>query len=399
MELTIPDTFSPAERQQILLDRLVARRLEHGPSKSMKLAGGAFLDPFEQTVLTELIRREYDRIVAQAGGGENRQLFASRILPLKQQNGRHVRIRVREIFPFGLAQLKAPGATPALWTPKPMLREEVIEIVDIDEFSRIDPVKLLALKSPDPNVANDAIITIQELGAALQQRNDLRTEWMRWEALKGTLVLTFPAHPGGANTITIDYGIPAAHFPVVGTAWSNVANADPIEDLWSLSAVTIPNSGIYLSDFHMTSENFRFIRRSTKVRDALSSYGRSVMLPTNNDLRDLLRDGTNQIHIVDSGYLPENATNKVLTKFIASDKVLATPEGYNYAGRPIGDVADGWVLVNNPNAPNAEPIARQGMQSETISNPISKHTVLRQASARIPRLYAPEAIAWLDTQP
>lgn len=350
----------------------------------------ALTDVFEQTVLTELIRREYNRIVAGAGGGENRQLFAQRILPLVTQNGRHIRIRVQDVLPYGMAQLKAPGATPALYTPRPRLREEVMEIVDIDEMHRIDPIDMLKFKSPDPNVMKEAILDIQQRGATLQTRNELRTEWMRWEALKGSVVLPYP----GGNSVTVDYGIPSTHFPTAGTPWATVATADPIEDLWSLSSVTTPNSGIFLSIFHMRSETFRYIRRSVKAKDALSSYGRSVMLPTDTDLAQLLREGS-QIEIVDSGYLAENASNKTLTKFIPAGQILALPQGYNYAGHRIGDMADGWVLVNA--AGQEEPVARQGMQSETISNKISKHTFLRQASARIPRLYAPEAIAWLTT--
>lgn len=348
-----------------------------------------FPDIFEQTVLTEVIRREWKAIREAAGGGETVGGFpGERILPLTSQNGRHVKIRVQDILPFGLAQFKAPHATPALWTPRPKLREEVIELVDIDEMHRIDPVQMLQLKSPDPNVLEEATLSLTQRGAALQERNELRTEWMRWEALKGTLVVNYP----NAGSITVDYGIPAANFPTAGVLWSNTATADPIEDLWTLGAVALNSAGTYLSRFHLNSHTFRYIRRNEKVKDALSSYGRDVMLPTDADLRALLRE-TSQFDIIDAGYLPENAANYALTKFIADGKVFATTDNYTYAGRRLGDMADGWVLVSLPT--QEDPVARQGMQSEILGNKMGKQTFLRQASARIPRLYAPEALAWM----
>lgn len=346
-----------------------------------------FPDIYEQTVLTELIRRDFQEITSRPGGGINTDWSAQNILPLVTMNGRHVKIRVQEILPTGLAQFRAPHASPALWTPKPQMREQVIEIVDIDEMSRIDPVKMLQLKSPDPNVIQGTFFDIIELGTKLQQRNELRTEWMRWQALQGALVVSYP----NAGSITINYGIPAGHFPTFGTPWTDVVHADPVEDLWALGAIALADAGIYLSLFHMNSVTFRYMRRNEKIRQALSTYGRDVMLPTDSDLASLLR-AESQIQIVDAGYLPEGASNKLLTKFVPDGKIMTTTKDYTYAGRGIGDMADGWVLVSVPG--QEEPDARQGMQSEILGNKMAKQTFLRQASARIPRLYAPESIAW-----
>lgn len=350
-----------------------------------------FPDIFEQTVVTEFIRREYESIARQAGGGEDRTTeYGARILPLRSVNGRHVKIRYQDIIPKGLAQFKAPGATPALWTFQPNLREKLIELVDIDEFHRIDPIDMLKLKSPDPNVLREAMTGLADRGAALMGRNDLRTEWMRWEALKGNLTVTYP----DSSSVTINYGIPMGHFPTFTTPWSDLADADPIEDLWSLSACALSDAGVYLSLFHMNSATFRYLRRSTKVKEALSTYGHNVMLPTDNDLRDLLRENS-QIQIVDSGYLTENQTNKVLNKWIPDGKIFATTSDYTYAGRPVGNVADGWVLVAGSTTAQ-EPIARQGTQSEFIYNRVGQQSLLRVASARMPRIDAPEVLAWAE---
>lgn len=348
-----------------------------------------FLNIHDQTVVTELIRREHKAIRRQAGGDEVHKEIGASILPTESVNGRHIKVRVQDVLPTGLASFKAPGATPSLWTHRPRLKEQVLELVDIDEMHRIDPIEMLQLKSPDPNVVKEAVWEITKRGADMQDRNELRTEWMRWEALKGTLVVPYP----NSNSITVNYGIPAANFPTFGTAWSDVTNSDPVEDLWTLSAVALTRAGIYLSKFHFTSVTFRYMRRNLKIRDALSSYGRNVFLPTDNDLRDLLREGS-QFMVIDSGYLEEDQEDFALTKWIPDGQIFATTSDYSYAGRRIGEVADGWVLVGPPGGDNQQPVARQGMQSEWIYNRLSQETYLRQASARMPKIYAPEVLAW-----
>lgn len=133
--------------------------------------------------------------------------------------------------------------------------------------------------------------------------------------------------------------------------------------------------------------------RSQKTIDKLSSYGRSVMVPTQADFRVLLREGTEWV-ATDDGYLTENSTAKTLNKWIADGKIFTTTPDYRYLGRPIGWVADGWVLVGPASSTANQPVAKQGMQSEWIYNRIGQHTLFRQASARMPVLNAPEVLAW-----
>jgi hypothetical protein len=346
------------------------------------------LDLFDQIQVTEFVRREYDALIRGAGGGEDRTTsYGRRILPVRNHEGRHVRVRYQDILGVGLAQFKSPGAQPALWTHKPNLRESFMEIVDIDEMTRWDPVEMLQLQSPDPNVVEQAQETLAQRSTAMQTRNEQRTDWMIWEALKGAITIPFP----NAAPLTVTYGIPAAHFPTFATPWTNIAQSDPIEDLWELGAVAIPASGQYLPHHHMSFETHRYMLRSQKVIDRLSSYGRDVLTPTEGDVRALLREGT-MITVTDDGWIEENSVSKQLNKWIEDGLIFTTTANYTYAGRPLGWVADGWVLVGVPG--REQPVARQGMQSEWIYNRIGQHTLFRQASARMPILNAPEAIAW-----
>lgn len=348
----------------------------------------AFLDLFDQIQVTEFVRREYDAIVRSAGGGEDRTTqFGRKILGLKTHNGRHVRVRYQDILGVGMAQMKAPGAQPALWTHKPNLRERFMELADIDEMTRWDPVEMLRLKSPDPNVITEAQDSLAQRATDMYTRNELRTDWLIWEALKGVAVIPYP----NAASITVNYGIPAAHFPTFGTAWTDAVNADPIEDLWALGAAAIPASGIYLPHHHLSFATYRKMLKCAKLIARLSTYGRDVMQPTDADIKFLLRDDS-VITVTDDGYMTENSTNKSLVKWIPDGKIFTTTKDYTYAGKPLGFVADGWVLVGQPGV--EQPVAKQGSQSEWIYNRLSQQTLFRQASARMPVLNAPEAIAW-----
>lgn len=346
------------------------------------------LDLLDQIVVTEFVRREYEALVRGAGGGEDRSTsLIERIMPTEQINGRHVRIRYQEILGVGLAQFKAPGAAPQLWTHKPNLRERFMEIVDIDEFTRWDPVEMLALKSPDPNRLQEAQDSLAERSTYMAERNDNRVKWMGWEALKGVLVVPYP----NAAPVTVNYGVPAAHFPTIATPWTDLVNADPLENLWTIGATAIPASGIYLGNHHMSFQTYRYLQRNQKLLQKLSSYGRDVMMPTDRDVVQLLREGS-KITVTDDGYMTENQTAKKLNKWIINGKIFTTTSDYRYAGKRICVMKDGWVLVGVPGA--EQPVARQGMQSEWIYNRVNQHTLFRQARSVMPVVHAPEAIVW-----
>lgn len=347
------------------------------------------LDLHDQIQVTEYVRREYDAIARSAGGGEDRSTgIVRRILPLKPHEGRHVRMRITDVLGVGLAQLKAPGARPALWNAKPNLRDQLMELVDIDEAHRYDPIEMMALKSSDPNYRREAKYDFTQYATMLAQRNDQRTDWLMWEALKGVMVLNYP----NGGTQTVGTGIPASHFPTFMTPWTTIATSNPIEDLFALGAVGLSDAGIYLDHHHMSEATYRYMQRSAKVIAALSTYGRDVMLPTTGDLQQLLREGT-VITRTDDGWLSENSPTPTLNKWIADGKIFTTTKDYTYAGRRLGWTADGWVLVGSASTAD-QPVAKQGIQSEWIYDRHSQNTTYRQASARMPILEAPNAIAW-----
>jgi len=159
-----------------------------------------------------------------------------------------------------------------------------------------------------------------------------------------------------------------------------------------LGAVAIPASGIYLSNHHMSFATQRLMLRSQKLQAKLSSYGRDVMFPTDNDVKQLLREGAT-INVTDDGYITENSTSKTLVKWIPDGKIFTTTNDYTYAGRRIGSIKDGWCLVGGDSTA-VQPIGKQGMQSEWIYDRVNQNTLYRQVSSRLPVLEAPEVLVW-----
>lgn len=344
-------------------------------------------DIFQQDVFTELVKRNIEDEAQQNTGGEDRTFFGARIAPLRDVASRTTRIRVTDVLPYGLGQFKAPSATPPLMKTKPTYTEKYIELVDLDEMERFTPQEWERLQTNDSRIQRGAMLDLTTRMRIMQLRNERLTEWMRWEAFKGTLLVTYP--DGGQ--ITVDYGFDSSQLPTASTPWTTVATADIIEDLFAWSQVTADLLGVYASKVHLNSHTWRLISRNQVIRGYLSQLGRSIMLPTTADLQALMREGTGNFEIIDSGYLAENATNRRLTKFLPDNRVLITPD-YTIGGQPIADVADGTVAVGG--GPNEPPTFRQGIQSEVMGHWLSKQVVRRQASARMVRIYYPEAFIY-----
>jgi hypothetical protein len=348
-------------------------------------------DIFVQPVFTEFVKRNIDDESQMNTGGENRAFFGARIAPLVAVQSTVTKLRFADVKPYGLGQFKAPNATPPLYKPTPVFREEYIELALLEEMERFTAEEWRKLNTVDQTEASRAMLELGDRMRILQLRNDRLTEWMRWQAFRGTLAITYP--DGGQ--ITVDYGFTSAQLPTISTAWTDTTNADPIEDLYAQSQVTADLVGEYASIAHMNSQTWRLVQRNKKIQAYLSALGRQVMLPTTADFQQLMREGTANFEIIDAGYLPENATNRRLTKFLPDNRVLLTAGGpsYTIGGTRIADVADGQVAVGG--GPNEAPNYRQGMQSELMGHWLSKQVVRRQASARIPRLYFPEAFVWM----
>lgn len=342
-------------------------------------------DLFDQAALTEVINRP---LTTQ---WEDNPRLGDVIAPMKSLAAREAKLTTRQTLAFGVAPFRAPDATPTLYKGNQTWRTEIISLALIEEMERIGEEQYLALNSSDETVRRAAGLDIVTRGRILAARNERRLEKMRWEAFSGSMTIAYPT----GDEVFVDYNFASNQKQTAGTLWSDTTNADPIADLRAASNTVASNSGYYGVRHHMSSDTYDYIVRNQKVRALLTATGRSMLIPTKQDVLTLLRDGTD-IVIYDNGYRAEGiGTSRGLpnsiTRFLPVGKVLTTTE-YSIEGVNIAETLDGQVVVNN--GPNDLKIV-QGAASEVIVEPLSHNTYMRVASARIPRLIYPEAFHWL----
>jgi hypothetical protein len=293
----------------------------------------ALLDLFDQTAVTQVVRRNIEEEATSNDGGESREFIGEDIAPLVSVQSRVTRVARTDVEPYGMGQFKAYDATPPLFKPKPVVSENVYELVLLEEMERFGGEEWIKLNSNDPLIARGAMLSL----------------------------------------------------------WTDLDDADPLADLFEWSAIGAQDAGRYYTTVYLNSVTWRNLVYNQTIRSYLSALGRSIMLPTSSDLQALMREGTANFVINDGGYVPEGATNHNLVKFIPDHRVLLTP-GNTLFGNRIADVADGQVLVGGDTG--SAPAITQGFQTEIIANPYSKNVFRRAASARIPRIYFPEAFLY-----
>lgn len=336
-------------------------------------------DLWDQAVLTDLVNRP---ITLQF---EEQPYLGETLAPINSIQSRVAKVRIYESKAFGVGQYKAPDASPPLTKFDQVFREELMELVLLEEMERISGEDWIKLNSTDELTRKSAGVDLLDRGRMLRLRNERLSEKMRWDAfLNGNITITYPS---GA-TVYVDYGIASDHFVTAGTLWSNTGSADPIANIKTWADKIADDSGYYGLKVHLSSKTWDYVIRNTAIQNLLTGTDRGLKIPTEGDVTALLRDGTEFI-IYDNGYRNEGSTSRgrnSLTRYLTENKILITTE-YAIEGEKIADTLDGQVLVNSGYNSVA---VQQGPQSEVILDPLSKNQYFRQASARVPRILHPE---------
>jgi hypothetical protein len=339
-------------------------------------------DIWDQAAMTDLIVRP---LTTQF---EDQPRLGDLLMPMKSIQSRTAKLRTRQTLAFGLGQFRAPDSTPGLYKPTQTMQDTVVELALLDEMERIAEEQWMQLNSTDENIRLAAGVDLVDRGKILMLRNERLTEWMRWQVLvNGTLTITLV----GGNQIFIDYGIPALNRSQPANLWSDTTNSDPITDIKAWSARLAVATGYYGLHLHMSSDTYDLMVQNAKIKALLTATNRSMLIPRQDDILTLLRDGTT-ITLYDNGYRADTVGTArgipdSLTRFLPKGKVLMTTD-YQIEGTPIAETLDGQVTISTG---WNEVAIKQGPQSEVLLDHMSKTHYWRQASARIPRLIYPEA--------
>lgn len=358
------------------------------------------LDRWDSAALSFQIKRKITT------GKEELPSLADSIAPFNDVRDRSVKFRIVEVDAFGIGQLRAPDASPRLWRTTQRVREELLDLALPDEMEHISEDTLAKLDSIDPIIQLTGGADLVTRGAVLAERSARRVEKMRWDAfLKGYIDLDY--EDSGARWT---FAIPNDHFvDVSGSGPWTTASTDIIAQIRGWQKKIADDVGAYGTRIHMNSDTWELVFNNTVVRTLLSSWGRSLMIPSGTaEVAALLRGGTGdqtdspqtKIIVYDGGYrnvvgggaVPPGNTSlgdAQLTKWLPYGKVLITTE-YNLPGvGPIADTPNGRVRIKS-SANQAQWV--QSPAAETVLQTMPPHDeFLRYARANVPRLLVPEA--------
>lgn len=356
-------------------------------------------DIWDQAALTEEITRP--PAGRDPGAAEDTGDRGQEIAPDQQVGQRTVKARVRELKPFGLAQFRAPGQTPAFFDTGLSWQEKVISLVLIEEQHPIEDEEWIKLNSPDENVIRSAGVELVERGRQMRLRQDRRKEDMRWKMLlNGSLVISYPnAGPNGA-TIEIDYGFTAGHKPSLsaGAKWTAVSTADPVADVQTWSEVLADDSGFYARYLWMNDKTFDLLIRNQKIISTINFFAagaNAIQRPRQQDILEMFSSFFvgQSIERYNNGYRDVGETGigrPSLTKYLPDYAVLVCGP-YVVDGTPVAETLNGPVLINGQNL-GRELVIKQGFQAEAYVDPYTHTTFMRAASSAMPRLNYPEVV-------
>lgn len=234
--------------------------------------------------------------------------------------------------------------------------------------------------SSDIQTATDYVYNVLRL---LSEGVDDRIEEMRWQALS---VGTYSYDKYGVK-IELDWGIPAGNKKTANPLWSDVDNADPLQDIVDWNEILIAATGGGALVAYCSSKVWGYLLQNLKIRNLIgySQTGRAVGYPTKTQVMTFMLNGEG-LPIVqnDAKFNEENEAGvSTLTRFLGDDKfvMLASAAGLSPLG--LGDVGDG-------------PVPDNGMSSGKYADFYVKREpyseIARCVQFAFPRIYVPGAI-------
>jgi hypothetical protein len=234
------------------------------------------------------------------------------------------------------------GMTPptGLNDPSPIRQKQKVDHVSFTnqewrEKKIIDREKIAKLRAPGTSLEQMwAEEYMTECMVELNQRLETRLEWLRWQALTGSI--TVPA-TATKPAYTIDYKVPNSQKPTASTLWSNTANANPLQDIdnWKL---LFRGTGARPAKLIVNQKVDSYLKQNAQIQNLIRNlYGREVVM--GDTLKEAIKttlDGLEYI-VYDGGYLDDNGN---FYPFIPDNACIIVGEG------TTGNLMD---LVTSPN--------------------------------------------------
>lgn len=356
---------------------------------------------YDSYTLTETVNREVQSVL------EGEAYIGQEFMPLVPVRDRKIKRRIVTVAAAGIANFKAPHATPTIFTPAIAYDEEFISLVDMDEMSPITEDEWEKLTGDNEFEKMRVGADILSRQRQIQIRFETRTEWMRWQAAKGTLRAQMADNAN--QYVDVKYGVPTANNATISPAWTNRSSSTPTANIRAAQKYLFQTTGVWGSRVFMGPDTFENWQYSTEVKNLINPYasGSAYVIPTVSQMEALLYGGdgndrrrpgmpTPQVIVTSAGYRTQGAYTygtQDMNYFLPEGQVLVLP-AQNINGENIADMPDGRVLMRP--TPESEPTWRQGSSTETLISTMPPYTqYVRQACVRIPRVNRPDAFYWM----
>jgi len=310
---------------------------------------------------------------------ETAPFLGEQIAPMADTDNQYVSMRVEDLHATGIGQFRAAEAS-------------------------ISPRRWEILTQGGEKLASREARKLVDIGQILERRNERLTEWMRWQAFSGQMIVEYQYRD---SALVIDYPLPTGHRPTPIIPWSVISAvdpadvADPIGDLKTWMQTASTSAGSPARRIHISDEGIELILTNQNLPAYFNIEPGQPFMPTLEDVLKLLPPGTVFIptnHAYRAESVGASRAPADHTRFLPIGKVMITTD-YNLDGLPIADTLNGPVEIKTgPETTDFLP----GPQSEIILKGEGVYTrLLRQASRRMVRLRRPEAFlyanAWTPT--
>lgn len=180
----------------------------------------------------------------------------------------------------------------------------------------------------------------------LSEGIDDRIEHLRWQALS-VGALTYDKY---GVKISLDWGIPDANKVTADPVWSDVANADPLQDILDWNEVLIAATGGPAIVAICSTKVWGYLLQNAKIRNLIgySQTGKGVGFPTKAMVMTFMLNGEGlKVVTYDAKFNEENEAGvSTLTRFLPDDKFVMLSSAVGLSPFGLGSVLDGPVPDN-----------------------------------------------------
>ncbi|WP_314581863.1 major capsid protein [Enterococcus gilvus] len=216
----------------------------------------------------------------------------------------------------------------------------------------------------------------------------VRREIMRMQMLTtGTIKIN-----ENGQQYNIDYDLPAGHKKKAATKWSDIENADPVEDI-DIAVTAMKEDGVTPARAVLNSKTFRYLRQNAAIKATILGNNANAQAAklSKQSLLDYISEEFNlEIVVYDKVYTDTSGTHKFIP-----DNIFVLLPAETLGKTWFGTTPEEADLMSSPNVANVS-IVDTGVAITTMkkADPVNVETKVSMIS--LPSFEQSEAVCILD---